>query len=180
MKQYKIFNYYPIDVKQSYTGKNVKGFKFPANGKQFDETNVADVENLQQIQLYFGINEVISSLEDLIRTGSTKTSKLYKILINDLKEDYKRICVLALEFASSLCWVRMDPDKPNENTCKYSPDVAIAEVEPFVKACLYLIQRKMDLVFPAQLVKNVARLEIEKDLIELEETTGAIKKSLKR
>jgi len=38
----------------------------------------------------------------------------------------------------------------------------------------------MDLTFPAHLAKNVVRLEIEKELIDLEETTGTIKKSLKR
>ena len=42
------------------------------------------------------------------------------------------------------------------------------------------VQTAMDLTFPVHLVKNVARLEIEKELIDLEETTGAIKKSLKR
>ena len=42
------------------------------------------------------------------------------------------------------------------------------------------VQRKMDLTFPTQLVKNIARLEIEKEIIDIEETTETIKKSLKR
>ena len=41
-----------------------------------------------------------------------------------------------------------------------------------MKGLLFAIQRKMDLTFPLQIVKNVARLDIEKELIELEETTG--------
>ena len=42
------------------------------------------------------------------------------------------------------------------------------------------VQRKMDLTFPAHLVKNIARLEIEKEIIDIEETSGALKKTLKR
>jgi len=42
------------------------------------------------------------------------------------------------------------------------------------------VQRKMDLIFPTHLVKNIARLEIEKEILDIEETTGAIKKPLKR
>ena len=42
------------------------------------------------------------------------------------------------------------------------------------------VQRKMDLTFPTHLVKNIAGLEIEKEIIDIEETTGTIKKSLKR
>ena len=53
---HKIFHYYPVDVKNSYTGVNVKGFKFPANGTAYDVTNAADVENLQQMQIYFYIH----------------------------------------------------------------------------------------------------------------------------
>ena len=42
------------------------------------------------------------------------------------------------------------------------------------------VQRKMDLTFPAHLVKNIARLEIEKEIIDIEETSGALRKTLKR
>ena len=59
---HKIFHYYPVDVKNSYTGVNVKGFKFPANGTAYDATNAADMENLQQMQIYFGVHTVIASL----------------------------------------------------------------------------------------------------------------------
>jgi len=38
----------------------------------------------------------------------------------------------------------------------------------------------MDLTFPAHLVKNIARLEIEKEMLEIEETSGALKKTLRR
>ena len=57
---------------------------------------------------------------------------------------------------------------------------ALYEIEPAIKGLMLAVQRKMDLTFPAHLVKNVVRLEIEKELIDLEETTGTIKKSLKR
>ena len=57
---HKIFHYYPVDVKNSYTSKNVKGFKFPS-GANYDESSVADLENLQQMQIYFGIHTVIAS-----------------------------------------------------------------------------------------------------------------------
>jgi len=49
------------------------------------------------------------------------------------------------------------------------------EIEPAIKGLMLAVQRKMDLTFPAQLVKNVARLELEKELIDIEETTGAKK-----
>ena len=181
MKSFKVFNYFAVDVKQSYTGKNVRGFKFPANGKTYDDTNAADVENLQQMQLYFGVNEVISSLEDLMRVGTTKTNKLYRALLTELIQDYKTQCIAVLTLASSMCWVRSDPDDPGKGfTCKLTPDKALYEIEPAIKGLMLAIQTKMDLTFPTQLVKNVARLEIEKELIDIEETTGALKKSLRR
>ena len=181
MKSFKTFNYYPVDIKNSYTGKNVKGFKFPANGRAYDESNAADVENLQQMQLYFGVHEVISSLEDLMRVGTTKTNKLYKSLSNELIQDYKTQCISVLTLASSMCWIRTDPEDPGKGyTCKLTPDKALYEIEPAIKGLMLAIQTKMDLTFPTQLVKNVARLEIEKELIDIEETTGALKKSMKR
>ena len=36
---HKIFHYYPVDVDNSYTGANVKGFRFPANGIAYDKDN---------------------------------------------------------------------------------------------------------------------------------------------
>ena len=73
---HKIFHYYPVDVRNSYTGKDVKGFKFPAKGDVYDATNAADVENLQQMQIYFGVHTVIASLQDLKRVGTKKTNAL--------------------------------------------------------------------------------------------------------
>ena len=74
----KVFHYYPVDIKNSYSAKNVKGFRFPANGVAYDDDNAADKENLQQMQIYFGVNNVIASLDDLMRVGTDKTNKLYK------------------------------------------------------------------------------------------------------
>ena len=182
-KTYKSFRYYPVDIKQSYIGKKVKGFKFPADGNDFDDTNAADVENLQQFQLYFGVNEVISSLEDLVRTGTTKTNKLYKTLLNELIEDYNAMCIACLRLASSMCWVPVfgpDEKKADGYTHKLTPERAIYEIEPAVKGLLLAVQTKMDLTFPTQLAKNIAGLEIEKELIELKETTGDIKKITSR
>jgi len=174
----KAFHYYPVEIKQSYTGKNVKGFKFPA-GNDFDAGNAADLENLQQFQLYFGVNEVIASLEDIQRTGTTKTNKMYRTLLNQLIEDYNAMCIACLKLASSMCWVPTfgTDEKPTGGfTHKLTPERAIYEIEPVVKGLLLAVQTKMDLTFPTQLVKNIARLEIEKELIELKETTCNIKK----
>ena len=68
--KHKVFHYYPINIRNSYSGKDVKGFKFPANGRAYDETSDADRENLQQMQIYFGVNSVIASLNDLMRIGT--------------------------------------------------------------------------------------------------------------
>ena len=171
----RVFHYYPTDIKNAYTGKSVKGFKYPSIKAE------ADLENLQQIQIYFGVHEVISSLEDLKRVSSDKLKKLYTQLTNQLIEDYNTQCVAALTLASRMCWVPVNPANPNEGYIhKLTPDQAIYHLEPGVKGMMLAVQTAMDLTFPAHLVKNVARLEIEKELIDLEETTGAIKKSLKR
>ena len=106
---HKIFHYFPADVPNSYTGKNVKGFKFPADGTAYDATKAADVENLQQMQIYFGVNTVIASLQDLMRVGTSKTNKLYKPLYEELIKDYKTQCIAVLTLASSMCWVLTDP-----------------------------------------------------------------------
>ena len=74
---HKIFHYRSVDIKNSYTGKNVKGFKFPIDGMEYKEGDPADVENLQQIQIYLGVHTVIASLQDLMRVGTKKTNNLY-------------------------------------------------------------------------------------------------------
>ena len=63
MKPIKIFNYYPVPIPNAHTGRDVMGFKFPASeedGYDFDNPSAADSENLQQFQLYFGVNTVIT------------------------------------------------------------------------------------------------------------------------
>ena len=179
---HKIFHYYPVDVKNSYTGKNVKGFKFPEKDEDgFNERSVADVENLQQMQIYFGVHTVIASLQDLMRVGTSKTNKLYKPLYKELIEDYKKQCIAVLSLASSMCWVLSDPEKPDTGyTHKLTPDQALYEIEPAIKGLMLAVQRKMDLTFPTHLVKNIARLEIEKEMLDIEETSGALKKTLRR
>ena len=178
---HKIFHYFPVNVKNSYTGKDVKGFKFPANGTAYDATNAADVENLQQMQIYFGVNAVIASLQDLMRVGTNKTNKLYKPLYEELIKDYDTQCKAVLSLASSMCWVLTDPEKSDKGyTHKLTPDQALYEIEPAIKGLMLAVQRKMDLTFPAHLVKNIARLEIEKEILDIEETSRALKKTLKR
>lgn len=182
-KNYKSFHYYPVDIKQSYTGKNVKGFKFPADGNEFDEGTPADVENLQQFQLYFGVNEVISSIEDLLRVGTTKSNKIYRSLLKELIEDYNAMCTACLKLASSMCWIPVygsNERKTDGFQHKLTPERAIYEVEPAIKGLLLAVQTKMDLTFPTQLVKNIARLEIEKEIIELQEDTVGIKKTISK
>ena len=172
---HKIFHYFPVDIKNSYTGKNVKGFKFPSGN------NDADAENLQQMQIYFGVNTVIASLQDLMRVGTKKTNKLYTPLHAELIKDYDTQCKAVLTLASSMCWVPIDPDKPDKcYTHKLTPDQALYEIESAIKGLMLAVQRKMDLTFPAHLVKNIVRLEIEKEIIDIEETSGALKKTLKR
>ena len=177
-KSYKAFRYYPVAVTQAYTGKDVMGFKFPA-GDVFIDTNPADLENLQQFQLYFGINEVISSLEDIQRTGTDKTNKIYSILINQLKEDYDEVCKTCLKLASGMCWVPTYDNKASAKGAydhKLTPERAIYEIEPAVRGLLLAVQTKMDLTFPTQLVKNIARLDIEKELIDFKEDVGEVKR----
>ena len=102
-------------------------------------------------------------------------------MINQLVEDYNTQCIAALTLASRMCWVPVTPGKPADGFIhKLTPDEAIYHLEPGVKGMMLAVQTAMDLTFPAHLVKNVARLEIEKELIDLEENTEAIKKSLKR
>ena len=172
----RVFHYYPTNIKNSYTGKTVKGFKYPSG------TEEIDTENLQQIQIYFGVHEVISSLQDLKRVASDKLKKLYDQLAEQLIKDYNTQYEAVLTLASRMCWVPVNPSRANEEGYihKLTPDQAIYHLEPGVKGMMLAVQTAMDLTFPAHLVKNVARLEIEKELIDLEETTGAIKKSLKR
>ena len=84
----RVFHYYPTNLKNSYTGKTVKGFKYPSG------TEETDTENLQQIQIYFGVHEVISSLQDLKRVASDKLKKLYTQLSAQLVDDYNTQCKL--------------------------------------------------------------------------------------
>ena len=51
-----------FSILNDQTGKKCKRFKFPVGGDKFDQTNAADVENLQQFQIYIGINQIISSI----------------------------------------------------------------------------------------------------------------------
>ena len=123
---------------------------------------------------------MIASLKDLIRLGSAKTKRIYEPLLKDLVDDYDEQCASVLSLASSLCSVPVDTTKHGDERkymSKLTPDQALYEIEPAMKGLLLAIQRKMDLTFPLQIVKNVARLDIEKELIELEETTGTIKKN---
>ena len=186
MKPIKIFHYHPVPIENAHSGKKVMGFKFPEdeeNGYDINNLSDPDSENLQQFQLYFGVNTVIASLKDLIKIGTAKTKKIYEPLLKDLIDDYDEQCASVLSLASSLCWVPVDTTKRGDERkymSKLTPDQALYEIEPAMKGLLLAIQRKMDLTFPLQIVKNVARLDIEKELIELEETTGTIKKSLKR
>ena len=181
MKQYKAFYFFPVDIKQSHTGKNIKGFRFPANGKTFDESNAADFENLQQMQLYFGINEVISSINQIITTGTSKSKKLYKSILDEIIDDYNQLCIFALTTASKMCWVRTDY---NDVTKGYEPkltiDKALYIIEPAIKGFLHAFQVKLELTFPIDIVKNIAKLDIEREILEIEETTGVLQKELKR
>ena len=79
LKPIKIFNYYPVPIPNAYSGKNVMGFKFPADeveGYDINNLSPPDSENLQQFRLYFGVNTVRASLKDLIKLGSAKTKRI--------------------------------------------------------------------------------------------------------
>jgi len=101
----KVFHYYPVNITNSYSGKQVKGFRFPVDGRAYSEASEADRENLQQMQIYFGVNSVIASLNDLMRVGNDKTNKLYTPFLKELKNDYNTQCIAVLTLASSMCWV---------------------------------------------------------------------------
>ena len=60
MRAIKVFHYFPVDILDASTGATVKGFKFPANGKAFDPSNNADVQNLHKFKLYFGIHHILT------------------------------------------------------------------------------------------------------------------------
>jgi len=108
-----------------------------------------------------------------MRVGTKKTNKLYKPLYKELIEDYKKQCIAVLSLASSMHWVLTDPEDLGKGyTHKLTPDRAMHEIEPAIKGLMLAVQRKMDLTFLAHLVKNVARLEIEKEILDIEETTG--------
>ena len=105
------------------------------------------------MQIYFGVNSVIASLNDLMRVGNDKTNKLYTPLLKELKNDYNTQCIAVLTLASSMCWVASNPGS-DEYTQKLTPDQALYEIEPAIKGLMLAVQRKMDLTFPAHLVKN--------------------------
>ena len=89
----RVFHYHPVDIKNSYTSKNVQGFQYPSTNAD------ANAENLQQIQIYFGVHEVISSLEDLKRVSSDKLKGSYKQITDQLINDYNTQCEAALTLA---------------------------------------------------------------------------------
>ena len=63
-----------------------------------------------------------------------------------------------LTLASSMCWALTDPtDAGKGYTHKLTPDQALYEIEPAIKGLMLAVQRKMDLTFPAHLVKNIAK-----------------------
>ena len=173
---YKIFHYYPVDVKNSYTGENVKGFKFPSDGVAYKSTDPVDKENLQQMQIYFGVHTVIASLQDLMRVGTNKTNKLYEPLYNELIKDYETQCIAVLTLASRKCWVPVNTSekdiKKRTYMCKLTPDQALYTIEPAIKGLVLAVQRKMNLTFPTHLIKNIARLEIEKEYLILRRPPG--------
>ena len=130
-KTYKFFYYYPVDTKQSYTGKKVKGVKFPEDGNNYNDRSAAGVENLRQFQLYFGVNEVTSGLENILRTGTTKTNKIYRTLLAELIKDYNAMCIACLRLASSMCWIPVlgsDEKKTDGYTHKLTPERAVYEL----------------------------------------------------
>lgn len=51
-----------------------------------------------------------------------------------------------------------DERKTDGYTHKITPERAVSEIEPVVKGLLRAVQTKMDLRFPTQLVKNIARI----------------------
>src|SRR5690348_3940168 len=106
---YKYFPYQAVKLPNGFSGKEVRGFKFPA-GDDFRDDNAADVENLQQFHLYFGVHTVFASLDDIMRTGSTKTNKVYAPMIEDLKDSYNKLAIYCLSEASKMVWV---PDRDN-------------------------------------------------------------------
>ena len=119
-----------------------------------------------------------------MKVGTKKTNALYGPLYDELIEDYKTQCIAVLTLASSMCWVPVDTSEKDitkrKYMCKLTPDRALYEIEPAIKGLLLAVQRKMELSFPTHLVEKIAKFGIEKEILDIEETTGGIKKSLKR
>lgn len=68
------FIYQPVKIKSSYRGDNTKGFKFPAGATFKDGTdNAADEENLRKFMEFWGINQTIFDLENLMQVNTART-----------------------------------------------------------------------------------------------------------
>src|SRR5688572_19002652 len=183
MKSYKSYHYYPVAIPDANTGTNVFGFRFPSDGNAYRDDDPADLENLQQFYLYIGVNEVLSDINDLIRTGTDKTNKIYRPLLTQLLANYKKVCITCLELASDMCWIptyRNDGNATNRFVHKITVDRALYEIQPAIKGVLLAVQTKMDLTFPVNLINKIARLDIERELIELKEDVGDFGTAVKR
>ncbi len=63
---------------------------------------------------------------------------------------------------------------------KFTVDRALQEIDIPIKSLILAVQAKMDLLFPAKLVAGIARLEIEKDLLDIKEVTEPLKNIKKK
>jgi len=91
--------------------------------------------------------------------------------------------IACLRLASSVCWVpayNNKESKTREEKYKLPSERAVYEIESAVKGLLLAVQTKMGLTFPTQFVKNISRVEIEKELIDIKEDTIGLRKSLKK
>ena len=193
MHNYAPFYYQPTDIKISATGQKIKGFLFPSDpnkvitpkikdGKlEFENASAADIENIHQFFIYFGLTAVLSDIEDLMRVGSNKTTKVYKNLLEQILIDYAKIAILSLSFASRMCWV---PSFSNDEKAKdayrhkFTPDKALYQIEPGIRGMLLNVETIMEVTFPLDLIKNISKIEIERDITDLKETTQNLRKKI--
>ena len=136
-----------------------------------------------QFQQYFGINQALSRIEDLQRGGTIKTNKLYRTLLGQPKNDENNLSKFCLTLASSFCWVPVydrDENFTDGFQNKFMTERALYEIEPAVKGLLLAIQTKMNLLFPPQRVNNIARIEIEKEVIDFQESAAELQRRFEK
>jgi hypothetical protein len=163
---YKTFHYFSTEVTTGL-GETMQGFKYPV-GNPTDEKNISYFFN------YFGINQVLNKLNTLIKNAGPKTERIYTMMFNSIKADYIRCADSVLRIASDMCWTPTNA-AGNVFTYELEPEEALNRLRPMVEGILLGIQEKMNVRFPEQIMKNLARVEIQKEILDVKENIVKIR-----